>query len=82
MAAGDSIGRTDAIGALLHAVWGENADVCARQYAGSKACKNDFTKYGKRTPMGRMQDAGHILVRYYSNHFYDGFRQVKWRTTN
>jgi len=55
--------------------WADNADICSIQYAGTGALKTDFTRTGKRTPMGAIRDGVNSLVRYYKNNFSDGFRQ-------
>lgn len=46
------------------------------QYSGTGALKTDFTRTGKRTTAGLMQDGVNALSRYYINNFADGFRQV------
>ncbi|CAD5119598.1 DgyrCDS8199 [Dimorphilus gyrociliatus] len=56
-------------------VWADNADACAKQYAGTGALKTDFTRTGKRTKMGLMKDGVNSAIRYVKNNFYDGFRQ-------
>jgi len=56
-------------------VWADNADACARQYAGTGALKTDFTRHGKRSVWGALQDGYNCLIRYHMNNFYDGFRQ-------
>jgi hypothetical protein len=55
--------------------WADNADVCAKQYAGTGALKTDFTRTGRRTKAGLLRDGWNSLVRYVINNFYDGFRQ-------
>ncbi|XP_065814110.1 LOW QUALITY PROTEIN: phosphatidylinositol-3-phosphatase SAC1-B [Labrus bergylta] len=49
--------------------WADNADACAKQYAGTGALKTDFTRTGKRTQWGLVMDG------WNSNNFSDGFRQ-------
>lgn len=55
--------------------WADNANACAKQYAGTGALKTDFTRTGKRTQWGLLMDGWNSLVRYYKNNFSDGFRQ-------
>jgi hypothetical protein len=56
-------------------VWADNADYCAKQYAGTGALKTDFTRTGKRTFVGLIKDGFNSAVRYYYNNFCDGYRQ-------
>ncbi|XP_044746313.1 phosphatidylinositol-3-phosphatase SAC1-A [Coccinella septempunctata] len=60
---------------LYKNVWADNADVISTQYSGTGALKTDFTRTGKRTKMGLIQDGVNSLMRYYKNNFTDGFRQ-------
>ncbi|KAK7806925.1 hypothetical protein U0070_026068 [Myodes glareolus] len=55
--------------------WADNANACAKQYAGTGALKTDFTRTGKRTRLGLIMDGFNSLLRYYKNNFSDGFRQ-------
>uniref|UniRef100_A0A672GT05 SAC1 like phosphatidylinositide phosphatase n=1 Tax=Salarias fasciatus TaxID=181472 RepID=A0A672GT05_SALFA len=55
--------------------WADNADACAKQYAGTGALKTDFTRTGKRTQWGLLMDGWNSMIRYYKNNFSDGFRQ-------
>jgi len=56
-------------------IWADNADACSVQYAGTGALKTDFTRTGKRTIMGMLQDGVNSMVRYWKNNFMDGKRQ-------
>ncbi|XP_040580794.1 phosphatidylinositol-3-phosphatase SAC1 [Lepeophtheirus salmonis] len=56
-------------------VWADHADVIAVQYAGTRAMKTDFTRTGKRTYAGILDDGYNALSRYVKNNFFDGFRQ-------
>ncbi|XP_002163746.2 phosphatidylinositol-3-phosphatase SAC1 [Hydra vulgaris] len=56
-------------------VWADNADMIAHQYTGTGALKTDFTRTGKRSSFGVLQDGVNSLIRYYKNNFADGFRQ-------
>ncbi|KAH8378820.1 hypothetical protein KR009_001636 [Drosophila setifemur] len=56
-------------------VWADNADLVSLQYSGTGALKTDFTRTGKRTKAGALQDGKNSLMRYYLNNFADGQRQ-------
>ncbi|KAJ3008269.1 Phosphatidylinositide phosphatase SAC1 [Thoreauomyces humboldtii] len=56
-------------------VWADNADEVSRQYSGTGALKTDFTRGGKRTRKGALQDFRNSSVRYFKNNFLDGSRQ-------
>jgi len=57
-------------------VWAEHADAIARAYGGSDALKSDFTRTGKRTRKGLLEDGVKSTMRYIKNNFFDGARQV------
>lgn len=56
-------------------MWADNADEMSMQYAGSGALKTGFTRTGKRTYSGVIQDARNSLTRFYVNNFQDGYNQ-------
>lgn len=56
-------------------LWADNADAISRLYAGTNALKGDFTRTGKRTKMGALDDGMNSLQRYYLNNFLDADRQ-------
>jgi hypothetical protein len=56
-------------------IWGDNADAISLVYAGTNALKTDFTRTGKRTRVGLINDGKNSLMRYFLNNFYDGIRQ-------
>lgn len=56
-------------------VWANHADTVSLQYSGTGALKTDFTRTGKRTMQGALNDGLNSLTRYYYNNFSDGFRQ-------
>lgn len=60
---------------LFKNVWADNADVISTQYSGTGALKTDFTRTGKRTKMGLLQDGVNSATRYFKNNLFDGFRQ-------
>ncbi|VDN58955.1 unnamed protein product [Dracunculus medinensis] len=55
--------------------WADNGDECSKQYAGTGALKADYTRMGKRTYVGTMQDGINAMMRYFRNNFADGYRQ-------
>jgi len=60
---------------VLKNVWADHADVVSLQYSGTGALKTDFTRTGKRTIQGALNDGLNSVMRYYYNNFTDGFRQ-------
>lgn len=56
-------------------LWADNADAISKLYAGTPALKRDFTRTGKRTKRGAMNDGVYSLQRYYLNNFIDADRQ-------
>jgi hypothetical protein len=42
-------------------------------YSGTPALKTDFTRTGKRTKAGSIQDGKNSVHRYYINNFTDGY---------
>ena len=56
-------------------LWADNADAISRLYAGTPALKGDFTRTGKRTRRGALDDGMNSLQRYYLNNFIDADRQ-------
>jgi len=63
-------------GELSHRLlWADNADAISRLYAGTPALKGDFTRTGKRTKRGALDDGINSLQRYYLNNFIDADRQ-------
>ncbi|EYB98614.1 hypothetical protein Y032_0130g1564 [Ancylostoma ceylanicum] len=56
-------------------LWADNGDECSRQYAGTGALKADFTRLGKRTYTGAINDCINAITRYFRNNFADGYRQ-------
>lgn len=55
--------------------WADNADIISVLYAGTGALKVDFTRTGKRTKQGALDDGKKSLQRYIINNFYDGTRK-------
>jgi phosphatidylinositol 4-phosphatase len=53
--------------------WTDNADVMSYLYTGTPALKTDFTRTGKRTYRGAMNDGINSVTRYFINNFTDGY---------
>ena len=60
---------------IFRNAWADNANACAKQYAGTGAMKTDFIRTGRRTHWGLLMDGWTSVMRYCKNNFYDGFRQ-------
>ena len=56
-------------------IWADNADRMSVLYSGTGALKTDYTRKGKRTYGGAIQDGINSLTRYYLNNFEDGENQ-------
>lgn len=70
------LGRIDTQFAFRYkGVWADNADRMSILYSGTGALKTDFTRLGKRTAKGAIQDGINSLTRYYLNNFCDGHKQ-------
>jgi hypothetical protein len=57
-------------------VWADNADALSKHYSGTGALKTDFTRTGKRSLSGAVQDGVNSLIRYVKNNYLDGTHQV------
>lgn len=73
---GQTIESITTFDSLFKNVWADNADLISLQYSGTGALKTDFTRTGKRSIQGLIQDGINSLTRYFKNNFSDGFRQV------
>lgn len=60
---------------LYRNMWADHADVISKAYSGTGALKTDFTRTGKRTFEGMLQDGLNSASRYIKNNFFDGSRQ-------
>ena len=60
---------------LFRNLWADNADVVSKSYSGTGALKTDFTRTGKRTRAGALQDLNSSITRYAKNNFTDGPKQ-------
>lgn len=57
-------------------LWADNGDRISTQYAGTAALKGDFTRTGKRSLRGALDDASSSLARLVNNTTFDFFRQA------
>lgn len=64
--------------ARAQTAWADHADVLSKLYSGTGALKTDFTRTGKRTLAGKLQDGVRSVKRYFINNFADGHRQDGW----
>jgi len=56
-------------------LWANHGDAVSTQYAGTGAMKSGFTRTGKRTMGGLVDDGYKSVARYYLNNFQDGKKQ-------
>jgi len=54
-------------------IWTDNADRLSICYTGTPALKTDFTRTGKRTIKGALDDGYNSVARYFINNFGDGY---------
>ena len=59
----------------LNDMWADNGDELSRIYTGTGALKSGFTRTGKRTLLGLMDDAKKSAARFYMNNFQDKSKQ-------
>jgi phosphatidylinositol 4-phosphatase len=55
--------------------WTDNANKVSLLYSGTGALKVDFTRTGKRTKAGELEDGKRAVSRYFINNFYDVYNQ-------
>jgi hypothetical protein len=59
-------------------MWANNADALSLLYSGTDAMKTDFTRLGKRTLMGAINDGVNGAKRWIFNNLDDGRTQDAW----
>ncbi|KAJ2710240.1 Phosphoinositide phosphatase sac1, partial [Coemansia spiralis] len=64
-----------ALRAMFNNVWADNADAVSCAYSGTGALKTDFTRTGRRSYWGVLQDARNSIERYVRGNYLDGERQ-------
>lgn len=72
---GETAQQDESFEFLFRNIWADNADVVSKMYSGTGALKTDFTRTGKRTRAGALQDLSNSITRYVRNNFLDGPRQ-------
>ena len=72
---GETFSDDAAFESVFRNLWADNADVVSKSYSGSGALKTDFTRTGKRTKAGALQDLTNSITRYVKNNFADGPKQ-------
>lgn len=72
---GENFTSDPAFEILFRKLWADNADVVSKSYSGTGALKTDFTRTGKRTKAGALQDLQNSIARYAKNNFMDGPKQ-------
>ncbi|KAI9317191.1 SacI homology domain-containing protein [Dichotomocladium elegans] len=75
LGASETLEGNEAFMSVYRNVWADNADAVSLTYSGTGALKTDFTRTGKRTKAGALQDLSNSVTRYGKNNFMDGFRQ-------
>ncbi|KAK0546479.1 Phosphoinositide phosphatase sac1 [Tilletia horrida] len=60
---------------IFRNIWADHADVVSKAYSGTGALKTDFTRTGKRSKEGALQDGINSITRYVKNNYFDGARQ-------
>lgn len=53
--------------------WTDNANMISILYTGTPALKTDFTRTGKRSTKGALNDGLNSVTRYYINNYCDGY---------
>ncbi|EPZ31706.1 DNase I-like protein [Rozella allomycis CSF55] len=61
---------------VFNDIWADNGDELSRIYTGTGALKSGFTRTGKRTIAGLMDDAKKSAQRFYVNNFTDKSKQT------
>ena len=59
-------------------MWADHANAISELYSGTGALKTDFTRTGKRTKAGLLQDGWRSVKRYFIQNVADGRNQDMW----
>lgn len=70
-----SVAKFDAFEKSFKNTWADHADALSLVYAGSGALKTDYTRTGKRSKLGMLQDGIRAIRRYFYQNMFDGQRQ-------
>lgn len=63
----------DSLEQVFRDIWTMHADALSYLYSGTGALKTDFTRTGKRTKAGALEDGKRSLTRYFLGHFCDPY---------
>jgi hypothetical protein len=77
LGANDSIAHHADASHAFRSTWADHADYVSTMYSGTGALKTDFTRTGKRSWRGAVEDGRRSVIRYWKNNFCDGERQVR-----
>ena len=69
-----NITPTEQFNTILNNIWADNGDWLSKIYAGTGALKSSFTRKGRTTLAGFLDDAAKSVNRLYNNKFNDKFR--------
>ncbi|KAK0530681.1 Phosphoinositide phosphatase sac1 [Tilletia horrida] len=72
---GEGVERETEFMRIFRNIWADHADVVSKAYSGTGALKTDFTRTGKRSKEGALQDGINSITRYIKNNYFDGARQ-------
>lgn len=75
LSGGDQVETKNEFMHVYRNVWADHADVISKAYSGTGALKTDFTRTGKRSKEGALQDGINSVTRYIKNNYFDGARQ-------
>ncbi|KAI0343986.1 hypothetical protein BDW22DRAFT_1327329 [Trametopsis cervina] len=71
----ESIDSYDELIKDFREMWADHANEISIAYSGTGALKTDFTRTGKRTKLGALEDGYKSVMRYLKNNYFDGARQ-------
>ncbi|KZV70310.1 hypothetical protein PENSPDRAFT_651589 [Peniophora sp. CONT] len=71
----DDVDRYADLSQGFRELWSDHANFISEAYAGTGALKTDFTRTGRRTHEGALQDGKKSVMRYVKQNFFDGARQ-------
>ncbi|KAJ3380706.1 inositol polyphosphate 5-phosphatase [Lobulomyces angularis] len=70
-----SVAKHDSFLTVFNTLWADNGDWLSKIYAGTGALKSSYTRQGKSTLFGFLDDAAKSVSRLYINNFQDEKRQ-------
>eukprot|EP01127_Copromyxa_protea_P004430 TRINITY_DN14291_c0_g1_i1.p1 TRINITY_DN14291_c0_g1~~TRINITY_DN14291_c0_g1_i1.p1 ORF type:complete len:801 (+),score=169.82 TRINITY_DN14291_c0_g1_i1:726-3128(+) len=72
----DPVSEFSGFGRALKIIWADNGDAISKSYTGTGAMKSEFTRTGKRTFLGMVDDAQKAAARAWINTFKDDETQA------